>query len=128
MPQRPQRPCRHKGCNTLHRNKNGHCDEHQTDTVGWRRTEPAKGTTTQRGYGYRWQQQRERILKRDGYLCQECYRHGKLTLAKEVDHIVNKAMGGTDDDGNLESKCIPHHRAKTQREAEEARNRAKPIK
>lgn len=35
----------------------------------------------------RWQSKREKILKRDEYLCQECKRYGKTTPATTVHHI-----------------------------------------
>jgi 5-methylcytosine-specific restriction protein A len=50
---------------------------------------------TARGYGARWQRIRERILKRDGYLCQcsECKRLNRVRLANEVDHVVPRSQG-----------------------------------
>ena len=36
-----------------------------------------------------------------------------MTQAREVDHIVNKASGGTDEDANLEAICKPCHKKKT---------------
>lgn len=35
----------------------------------------------------RWRKLRERILKRDGYMCQESKRYGKMTEANTVHHI-----------------------------------------
>jgi len=32
----------------------------------------------------------------------------------EVDHIVSKAKGGTDEPGNLQGICEPCHKAKTE--------------
>lgn len=122
MPQRPQRPCRHKGCRTLHRNANGYCDQHQDDAKAWARKEAAPKTTTQRGYGWRWQKLRQRILERDKYLCQICLAAGRITVASEVDHIINKASGGTDDPDNLQSACGPCHKAKTLQESQRRGN------
>lgn len=50
-------------------------------------------SSTKRGYDYRWQQTRKRILERDCYLCKcdECKRTGALKPANEVNHIVSKA-------------------------------------
>lgn len=39
-----------------------------------------------------------------------------VTIAKEVDHIIAKAHGGTDDMSNLEAICIKCHRTKTAKE------------
>jgi 5-methylcytosine-specific restriction protein A len=61
-------------------------------------------TTHQRGYGWDWQRLRLQILARDTYLCRcdEC-KGGELRLrvAHEVDHIVPKAHGGSDNPSNL---------------------------
>ena len=66
----------------------------------------SKQSRHKRGYGSYWDKLRLRILARDNYLCQ-CPRclGGKLRLmpATEVDHILPKANGGTDDPGNLRS-------------------------
>ncbi len=35
----------------------------------------------------RWKSKRERILKRDEYLCRECKRFGKSVLAATIHHI-----------------------------------------
>lgn len=68
-----------------------------------------KGKTTERGYGWEWQQIRQFILRRDRYLCQIC----KLRTANEVDHIIEKAKGGTDAPDNLQALCHSCHKAKT---------------
>lgn len=117
MPQRPQRPCRHKGCRNLHRNANGYCDEHQTDAKAWVRKKSTQETTTQRGYGWKWQKLRERILERDGHLCQVCLKAGRVKIGTEVDHKINKAQGGADDPSNLQAICHDCHEAKTQQES-----------
>lgn len=76
-----------------------------------------RGTTTERGYGWAWQKKRKRILKRDGYQCVPCKRAERVTPADEVDHIVNLAQGGSDDDSNLQSICGACHAEKTKGEA-----------
>jgi 5-methylcytosine-specific restriction protein A len=35
----------------------------------------------------RWRRKRERILRRDEYLCRECKRYGKSTSAVTVHHV-----------------------------------------
>jgi len=77
----------------------------------------ARGTSKERGYGHAWTVLRAKILKRDGWQCQECKRQGRLTAAMEVDHITNKAIGGDDHPSNLQALCKPCHSAKTKREA-----------
>ena len=74
-------------------------------------------TTAERGYGYAWKKLRLLILQRDAYLCQECYRHKKLTPATDVDHIKPKSAGGTDDPDNLQSLCRSCHDIKTKLES-----------
>jgi 5-methylcytosine-specific restriction endonuclease McrA len=35
----------------------------------------------------RWKNKREKIMRRDQYLCQECKRYGRTTAAQTVHHI-----------------------------------------
>ncbi len=77
-----------------------------------------------RGYGAEWERIRKRIVARDKGLCQECLRHGRVTIGREVDHIVPKAEAArrgwtqaqTDDVANLQLLCGPCHQAKTARD------------
>lgn len=64
--------------------------------------------------GRPWRRKRERILLRDKYTCQHC---GVITQELEVDHIINQAQGGSDDDDNLQALCVPCHKVKTQQES-----------
>lgn len=77
-----------------------------------------RGSRHERGYGSEWEKTRARILKRDGYVCQceECKRAGRQLPAGDVDHIVPKAHGGTDDDDNLRAMNARCHKQKTARE------------
>lgn len=36
----------------------------------------------------RWKRKRERILRRDKYMCQECKRYGRTTTATTVHHVI----------------------------------------
>ena len=65
------------------------------------------------GYGTAWVKLRLVILQRDGYLCLECKRKGFVKTANQVDHIISKALHGTDDESNLQSLCKPCHVRKT---------------
>ncbi len=73
-------------------------------------------TSTQRGYGYRWQQAREHYL-RDHPLCVFCDRKGMTTAASVVDHIV--AHRGDQelfwDQSNWQSLCKPCHDSEKQK-------------
>ncbi len=85
---------------------------------GWNRTSAAS-----RGYGSGWRTLRERILKRDGYVCRcrTCTASGRVLLATEVDHIVSKAewrrrhgsLDGVDDPSNLQAINDECHKVKT---------------
>ena len=109
MPNSAHRPCTHTGCSEL--STTGKCDKHKHD--GWNRHQAGR-TSTERGYGTAWRKLRAKVMKRDNYLCQVCL--PQMTKAKEVDHITNKAKGGTDDMDNLQAICIGCHRAKTANE------------
>ena len=92
-----------------------------------------RGTPTERGYGPAWVKLRNRILKRDLYLCQQCNRDGRTTPLGikphdyAVDHIKPKAQGGTDHPSNLQSLCKPCHDTKSLAEAAQGRGaEAKP--
>jgi 5-methylcytosine-specific restriction endonuclease McrA len=84
-------------------------------------SDPRRGSRHERGYGTEWEHLRAQVLKRDGYQCQACRRAGRLTAATHVDHVVEKADGGTDDPANLQSLCRPCHDAKSA--AERSRRR-----
>lgn len=52
-------------------------------------------------------------MQRDKRLCQPCLKEGRVTAANAVDHIVQKAAGGTDDLDNLQAICRACHLDKT---------------
>lgn len=60
---------------------------YKADAVAHVPAEAVRLTTAQRGYGGRWQKARETFLKR-APLCAECQRHGRVTLARIVDHVI----------------------------------------
>lgn len=84
-----------------------------------------RGSRQARGYGADWDRRRARILRRDGYRCQckECKDGGFITPATDVDHIIPRADGGSDDDDNLQALGHECHRRKTANE-NAARRRA----
>ncbi|SKB05146.1 HNH endonuclease [Sporosarcina newyorkensis] len=79
MARKPKRPCNQPGCRTL--TSEGRCEEHRHYYNRYR------GTTTQQGYGYRWQQARKGYLQ-DNPLCVICREQGIRTAANVVDHII----------------------------------------
>jgi 5-methylcytosine-specific restriction protein A len=128
MPARPKTICRKVACGRLI-DVPGYCDKHAQLATGWNRSHSER-SSTERGYGYAWQQLRKRILGRAGGLCQ-IKGSGCRFVAREVDHKVNKAkareLGWTDaeidDESNLQACCEPCHRAKTHTEAAEGAGR-----
>ena len=75
--------------------------------------EPKKNWGHGRG-GRPWRRLRNKIFLRDKYTCQCC---GVVTMNLELDHIMNVAQGGSDDESNLQSLCVDCHKIKTQRES-----------
>ena len=73
-----------------------------------------RGSSAERGYGYRWQRAREGWLRKHP-LCVMCQREGALRAATVVDHITphrgNKALFWSRD--NWQSLCVEHHGRKT---------------
>ena len=110
-----KRPCTYPGCGVLVQGAS-RCEAHVARGTGSFK-DPERGTRQQRGYGAEWQRTRQRILVRDNGMCCPCMREGRVQQAQQVDHIVNKAEGGSDDDANLQSICVPCHRAKSDEEA-----------
>jgi 5-methylcytosine-specific restriction protein A len=81
------------------------------------------GSRHERGYGSAWVKTRAIIIARDMGLCQPCWRKGRPTPFTEVDHIIPKSQGGTDDHDNLECICPDCHSSKTQQEAAQAQGK-----
>lgn len=80
-------------------------------------------SSTQRGYGYKWQQARKRYLFLNP-LCIYCDAEGKTTVAVVVDHI--KPHKGDMllfwDQNNWQSLCKYHHDSVKQREEKQNEN------
>lgn len=76
-------------------------------------TQP-RGSTTERGYGSRWQKERKAFLSANP-LCRLCQDLGRTTLATVVDHI--KSHKGNEvlmwDHRNWQPVCVPCHSLKT---------------
>lgn len=116
-------PCRAHLCPALVTRKDkGFCEAHADKRYGWNRRKPQAGATTKRGYGHPWTKLRAQVMARDEYVCQVCASRGRLTPASEVDHIQNKATGGTDELSNLQAICKPCHKLKTQKESQKVDN------
>lgn len=112
------RPCREFGCPNLvtSQHQKGFCDEHADKRSNWNNRLQRNGSTTARGYGHDWRKLRLQVLRRDEYLCVKCAQAGLVVEATDVDHIIPKHDGGTNDMSNLQSLCSPCHKEKTAKE------------
>jgi len=107
MPKKPLSPCLWPGCSKISEPNSRYCTDHKATADKAERDR--RGTSTQRGYGARWQRLRLLILARDPV----CRYPGCGQLSTDVDHIVSKAKGGSDEENNLQGLCHEHHSLKT---------------
>lgn len=108
MPNLPMSPCRFSGCPVI-----GPCPAHARPSRPLpevRLYDDRRGSSTQRGYGYAWQQRKTALL----LARPNCALCGKRAV--EVDHRIPKRLGGSDDDQNLQSICRSCHAIKTKKE------------
>jgi len=125
MPIAAPKPCRHPSCSALVSDGSGYCIAHKRDRNANRYAGDNRGSRHKRGYGTAWDKVRRYVLTRDGGLCQPCIKMGRVTEAKQVDHIMQKSEGGTDDESNLQAICVACHKTKTAREASHGRGVSK---
>jgi 5-methylcytosine-specific restriction protein A len=118
------RPCRRPGCGALVRDGSGYCMAHQADKRIGTFADPLRGSAASRGYGAAWAKRRESVMRRDRGLCQPCLLVGRVTPATQVDHILAKGEGGTDDQTNLQAIYTACHKAKTAAESRRGRKGA----
>lgn len=74
-----------------------------------------RGSAAERGYDHRWRRLRRAYLVANP-LCVMCQAEGRVVAATDVDHIIAKRSGGTDDEANLQALCHSHHSQKTMSE------------
>lgn len=117
MPYRTPKLCNAAGCGEL--TTDAYCTKHKRikRESGWEIYHGGRDRH-QRGYGTYWEKLRRVVLTRDSLLCQPCLNGGRLTVASQVDHIIPKGNGGTDDVENLQAICVMCHRLKTARESQ----------
>ncbi|MBZ5638306.1 MAG: HNH endonuclease [Acidobacteriia bacterium] len=115
MPSRPATPCRWPGCPALSHER--FCPEHQSDE--YRRQDANRPSMRERGYTSAWLTLRKEILRRDNHVCRGCGQR-----ATDVDHIMSKRAGGSDDPRNLQALCHSCHSAKTMVESVAKKARA----
>lgn len=108
MPSAPLKPCSWPGCPELTHSR--HCDRHTRQES--KDIDARRGSSASRGYGARWRRIRDQVLREEP-LCRECKEKGRVEPARDVDHVVSKLVGGTDDRSNLQALCHACHSRKT---------------
>lgn len=101
MPRAPKH-CGVQGCTTIVP-AGQHCPQHRHR---WGRGSPRTRTREHR-------ERRDRILRRDGYLCQLRYPGRCIGHATVLDHIIALGLGGADTDDNCQAACAPCHAYKS---------------
>lgn len=88
----------------------------------------------ERSYGAAWEKLRKLAIERDKGLCQMCLKEGRVTLGKDVDHIVSRAKAKqlgwsterTESLANVQYICRAHHLKKTEEEQGKKKNPPRP--
>ncbi len=108
MPYKPMKPCKYPGCPNLTHDK--YCENHRS-------TNKDRASSSQRGYGSKWQKARARFLKINPF-CVRCYEKGKIVEATVVDHLIphrgDQALFW--DESNWQPLCKKCHDRKTMTE------------
>ncbi|NLW90995.1 MAG: HNH endonuclease, partial [Syntrophomonadaceae bacterium] len=83
MPPKSKKPCAHPGCSQLVQDGR-YCIQHKRQDR--QRYDKERGSASQRGYNYRWQQYSKRYLA-EHPLCVQCHNEGRIVAAQVTDHI-----------------------------------------
>ena len=105
MPWKPKKPGAKARCSGLTDGR--FCEAHQVEEA--RRYDRQRGSASRRGYDRWWRKLAARILRRDPV----CKAEWCNKASTEVDHIIPRRRGGSDDPGNLQGLCLPCHSRKT---------------
>lgn len=116
MPTKARHPCSKPGCPNLVA-AGGYCDLHKKKARrSQKEYDKQRGSSAKRGYGGTWQKLRTIVLNKKP-LCADPYgiheQSGRIELATEVDHIIPKRDGGTNEMKNLQPLCKSCHSRKT---------------
>ena len=114
MPQRAGRPCSYPGCPRIVRGI-PYCEEHAR--LAAKEYDAERPSAAARGYNANWRKLRAMYLRQHP-LCEDPFEiHGaRPPLAREVDHVMPLADGGTNAWDNLQALCKSCHSRKTARE------------
>lgn len=107
MPRLAKRACSVRGCPNLHRGRRGLCHEHEKAEAA--RYEREQRVPWKRPPG--WAKTRAQVLSEEP-IC-SCGRE-----TSEVDHILHRGQGGTDDRSNLMARCLQCHSSKSAKSGE----------
>lgn len=113
------KPCKYPGCFVPTDDRSGYCSKHKEAGLSreklYKEQRRAKrkrfaGSSSSRGYGYRWQKLRARYIAMHP-VCVRCQKKGIFTMATDVDHIIphkgdHKLLY---DESNLQSLCHSCH-------------------
>lgn len=78
------KPCTHPSCGVLVHDGSRRCPKHAKQQR--QATDAQRGTSSERGYSYAWQQAREGFLRKHP-LCAKHEKRGEVVAATVVDHI-----------------------------------------
>ena len=128
MPSRPLGPCREPGC-AASAVQHSRCAPHarvQRATL-WDQSARVPRSSTALGYDRQWRRRRAAYLLVHPF-CVWCGALGLTVMATQVDHVVAKSLGGSDDEGNLQGLCAACHARKTAAIDGGFGNRSQPIR
>jgi len=106
VPDRTPRLCASPGCPRT-TTEGPRCPDHTRAP----RADP-RPNAAGRGYGWTWEKV-ARVVRAEEPWCRICKAEGRYTLTTDVDHIIPRAAGGTDDRTNLRGLCGTCHKRVT---------------
>lgn len=74
-----------------------------------------KAGTTEMERGRAWMDKRRRVAAAHQYQCTTCHRAWE-SHRDQIDHVIPREQGGSNDESNLQPLCNECHKAKTDQE------------